>query len=193
MGLGFSLFVYSFSFQIDEQGSDCLYPPKLWMLSVQATTFVLSPVTNMWIECDGSTIAAVTSHPIDKTDLRQDTRQHGTKLVWAWVPSDLLLRPRWLLLLACSLAHPTPSSNCDFCWTGLVRVSETQGMVRGSCTGILEMKGRIDKDTVFAFTQLPLFIVASWLGLLIKLSIVCHKELLGRGSVKKLFMFGTFV
>lgn len=50
--------------------------------------------THIWIRCDGCIITAMSSHPIDKTDGRQDSWQHGTKLVWAAVPSVVCCHDR---------------------------------------------------------------------------------------------------
>lgn len=77
---------------------------KCWLLitrgwacgMLEAATFVLSPdiKTHIWIRCDGCIITTMTSHPIDKTDGRQDSWQHGTKLVWAAVPSAVCCHDR---------------------------------------------------------------------------------------------------
>lgn len=77
---------------------------KCWLLITpgwtcgmfEADTFVLSPdiKTHIWIRCDGCIITAMTSHPTDKTDGRQDSWQHGTKLVWAAVPSVVCCHDR---------------------------------------------------------------------------------------------------
>lgn len=43
--------------------------------------------THIWIRRDGCIITTMTSLPIDLADARRDSWQHGTKLVWAAVPS----------------------------------------------------------------------------------------------------------
>lgn len=63
-----------------------LITPRLSMWHIWSWCFC--PLS--WRECSyfksdvtGGVTATVTSHPIDKTDGRRDSRRHGTKLVWA--------------------------------------------------------------------------------------------------------------
>lgn len=77
---------------------------KCWLLITrgwacgmfEANTFVLIAdiKTYMWIRSDGCIITAMTSRPIDNTDGRQDSWQHGTKPVWAAVPSVVCCHDR---------------------------------------------------------------------------------------------------
>lgn len=121
---------------------------------------------HMWIRCDGCKITAMTSHPIDKTDGRQDSWQDGTKPVWAAVPSVVCFHD-------CHggsyYLHGCPSSLLG--WIGSVLVTERRKGLRWHWMSVLEMKGWIDQGAVFAFPRLPLFIVAERLDLLIKLSL----------------------
>lgn len=82
----------------------------------EAGTFVPSPdiKTHMRIRCDGCIITAMTSHPIDKTDGRQDSWQHGTKLVWAAVPSAVCCHDRG----GSYYLHGCPSISAAADWLG---------------------------------------------------------------------------
>lgn len=134
----------------------------------EADTFVLSPdmKTHIWIRCDGFIITTMTSHPIDKTDGRQDSWQHGTKLVWAAVPSVVCCHDR------------RGSDYLDDCpplpslpgLIGLVLVSEEE-VGGGGYPG----NERMD----WSGPSLPLSIVAGRLGLLIELQTFSSKEPIG--------------
>lgn len=166
---------------------------KCWLLITlgwacgmfEADTFVLPRdiKTHIWIRCDGCIITTMTSHPIDKTDGRQDSWQHGTKLVCVAVPSVVCCHDRG----GSYYLHGCPRSLPG--WIGLVLVSEEGDKEGGggggsSGVGILEMKGWIDQGPAFASPQLPLSIVAGRLGLLIELWTFLPKEPLGKGSVQ---------
>lgn len=143
----------------------------------EADTFVLSPdtKTHIWIRCDGCIITTMTSHPIDKTDGRQDSWQHGTKLVWAAVPSVVCCHDRGgsYYLDDCPPTTHTPiSSWAD--WLGVGQWGGGWGV--GGVGVLLEMKGWIDQGPAFAYPQLPLSIVPGRLGLLIELHTFSSKN-----------------
>lgn len=60
------------------------------------------------------------------------------------------------------------------------------------CVGILEMKGRIDRDPVFASPRLPLSIVAGRLGPLIEFCTFIPEGLLGKRRVQITLGTDTF-
>lgn len=130
----------------------------------EADTFVLSPnmKTHIWIRRDGCIITTMTSLPIDLADARRDSWQHGTKLVWAAVPSVVRCHDRGGsdYLDDC----PPPPARLFLGW--LAWCWSVRRM--GRRWGILEMKGWIDQGPVFASPQLPLSIVARRLGPLIE-------------------------
>lgn len=90
------------------KSADCLLPEAEHVACLKLIRlFSLRHKTHIWINCVGCTVTAVTSHPVDRADGRQDSWQHGTKLVWAAVPSVVCFHDQgWLWLLAWLLLHP---------------------------------------------------------------------------------------
>lgn len=119
--------------------------------------------THIGIGRDGCKIATMTSLPIDMADARRDSRQHGTKLVWAAAPSVVRRHGRGGsdYLDDCTPPSPHPFPGLFLGWSPRCWSARRLG-------GRWEMKGRIDQGLVFASPRLPLSIVARRLGPLIE-------------------------
>lgn len=119
--------------------------------------------THIEIGRDGCKITTMTSLPIDMADARRDSRQHGTKLVWAAAPSVVRRHGRGGsdYLDDCTPPSPHPFPGLFLGWSPRCWSARRLG-------GRWEMKGRIDQGLVFASPRLPLSIVARRLGPLIE-------------------------
>lgn len=126
----------------------------------EADTFVPSPdmKTHIWIRFDGCIITTMTSHPIDKTDGRQDSWQHGTKLVWAAVPSVVCCHDRGSSYYLDDCLPSLPGL------IGLVLVREEEG--KGGVSW--KWKDGLIWAQCLTLLSFPLFIVDGRLGLLME-------------------------
>lgn len=155
--LSLALHPYTHSHTAYYKGQKVLtaYYPRLHMWHVWSRYFCSLSWHKDTFESDvtGCIITAVTSHPIDKTDGRQDSWQCGTKLVWAAVPSVVCCHDRggFYYLHGCLPSLPGR--------IGLVLVSEEGG--EGAAWVSWKWK-----DGLIRTQPLPLlsFLCPLWLG-----------------------------
>lgn len=160
--LSLALHPYTHSHTAYYKGQKVLtaYYPRLSMWHVWGWYFCSLPdiKTHIWIRCDGCIITTMTSHPIDKTDGRQDSWQHGTKLVWAAVPSVVCCHDRG----GSYYLHGCPPSLPG--WTGAGQWGGVGGLHGYPGNERMDWSG-----PSLASPQLPLSLVAGRLDLLIEL------------------------